>query len=139
MGAPASSTTDRADRDAEQLRVFLGGVNHLPRHVERHRSDRRFVLAKEGGVYLDRCHVLGGDVDIFEDRVYRANDLALLAIDTDFGIDVELRRAGRRMNACNRTHLDAGAVVGAQAGDDVGHGSSLRSELQIYKFQNVDI
>jgi hypothetical protein len=65
--------------------------------------------------------VFGGDVDVFEDRVYRANDLALLAIDTDFGIDVELRRAGGRMNARNRAHFDAGSVVGAQTRDDIGH------------------
>ena len=113
-------------------------MNHRPRHIERDRSDRRFVLAEKGGVDLDRCHVLGGNVDVFEDRVHRANDLALLAIDADFGIDVELRRAGRGMNARDRTHLDAGAVVGAQAGDDVGHQvSSLRSESHISDFKIV--
>jgi hypothetical protein len=57
--------------------------------------------------------MLGGNVNILEDCVHRAYDLALLAIDTDFGIDVELRRAGGRMNARDRADLNASAIVGA--------------------------
>jgi hypothetical protein len=30
------------------------------------------------------------------------------------------------MNARNRAHLDAGSVVGAQAGDDIGHSNVSR-------------
>jgi hypothetical protein len=72
--------------------------------------------------------MLGGDIDVLEDGVDGADDFTLLAIDTNFGIDVELRRAGSGMDACHGTDIDTRAVVGAQAGDDVGHQSSLRSE-----------
>ena len=63
----------------------------------------------------------GGNIDVFEYRVHRADDLALLAVDADFRIDVELRRAGFGVDASDRTDFDAGAVVGAKVGDDVRH------------------
>src|SRR5262249_54084154 len=94
---------------------------HLPRRFHGNRSHRCFVLAKEGGVDLDGILVLGGDVYIFEDRVHRTDDLALLAIDTHFGIDIELRSSGLRVDAGDRTDFDARSIVGAQTGDDVRH------------------
>ncbi len=113
MGAPASSTTTARYGDADHLGVFLGGVNHLPRRVEGDRPDGRFVLAEEGGVDFDRCNMFGRNVDVFEDRVHRTDDLALLAIDTDFGVDVELRRARRLvwMQATGHTSTQAPSLV----------------------------
>jgi hypothetical protein len=86
--------------------------------------------------------VLGGNVDIFEYGVDRADNLALFAIDANFRVDVELRRARPRVNTGNRTDFDAGSIVGAQAGDDVRHGSSLsnkNSKLKIQKFGRGDL
>src|SRR5262249_7673609 len=88
---------------------------------ERDRADYRFVLAKEGGVDIERLHVLRGDVDVLEDRIDRADDLALLAIDAHVGIDIELRGARPSMDTGNRAHLDAGSIVRAQPSDDVRH------------------
>jgi hypothetical protein len=65
--------------------------------------------------------MLGRNVNIFEDRIDRANDLALFAVDAYFRVDVELRRAWSRMNAGDRTDLHTSAVIGTQAGDDVRH------------------
>jgi hypothetical protein len=53
------------------------------------------------------------EVYIFEDRIHRADDLALLAIDTHFGVDVELRRARLRMDAGYRADLNTRSIVGA--------------------------
>jgi hypothetical protein len=71
--------------------------------------------------------VFGWHLDILEDRVYGTNDLALLAIDANFRVDVELRRTGHRMNACHGADFNAGAVIGTQAGNHVRHWFSFRS------------
>jgi hypothetical protein len=46
----------------------------------------------------------------------------LLAIDTHFGIDVELGRTRFRVDAGDRADVHARSIVGAQTGDDVRHG-----------------
>jgi hypothetical protein len=74
--------------------------------------------------------VLGRDIDILEDRVHRADDLALLAVDAHVGIDVELRGAGPRMDTGDRAHLDAGAIVRAQLSDDVRHDDARSAALR---------
>jgi len=102
-------------------RVGVSRLHHFPRLVEGNRPHCRFVFAKECGVDLDGGLMFGRDVDIFENRVHRANDLALLAIDADFRVDIELRGPGRGMNAGYRADLDAGAIVGTQTCNDVGH------------------
>jgi len=112
---------DSAHGQAHHLRVLMRRANHFPCCVEWNRTDRRFVLAKESGVDLDRRRMLGRNVDIFEDGIDRANDLALFAVDAYFRVDVELRRAWSRMNAGDRTDLHTSAVIGTQAGDDVRH------------------
>src|SRR5262249_5615377 len=84
------------------------------------------------GVDLDGGLVLGRDVYIFEDRVHRTDDLALLAIDTHFGIDIELRSSGFRVDAGDRADFDTCSIVGAQTGDDVRH-----SLIFLYQVQNV--
>ena len=99
----------------------MGGVNHRPRCVEGYRTNGRFVFAEKGGIDFDRCHMLRRDVDVLEDRVHRTDDLALLAVDTDFGVDIELWRARSRMDAGDRTDLNASSVIGAQARNDVRH------------------
>jgi hypothetical protein len=63
--------------------------------------------------------MLSRHIDIFENGIDRTNDLTLLAVDAHLGIDVELRRSRFRMNTGDRTDFDAGAVVRAQASDDV--------------------
>jgi hypothetical protein len=57
--------------------------------------------------------MLGRYIDIFEDRVHWTDDLALLAIDANFRIDIKLRRAGFGVDASDGADIDAGAVVGA--------------------------
>ena len=119
----------RRHRNPHALRVRVRPVHHLPCRLERDRADYRFVLPKKGGVDVDGMHVLGGDVDVFEDRIDGTDDLALFAIDAHVGIDVELRGAGPGMDAGDGAHLDAGPIVGTQPGDDVRHGrcgSALR-------------
>jgi hypothetical protein len=69
-------------------------------------------LAEESGVEVDRRLVFGGHVDILEDRVHGTYDLALLAVDADFRIDIKLRRTGFGVNARHRTNFYASAVVG---------------------------
>ena len=105
---------DSRDRVAKPLRVLVRGLNHRPRYVKRHRSDGRFVLAEESGVDVDRRLVFGGHVDILEDRVHGTHDLALLAVDADVRIDVELRCARRGMNAGHGADFNAGSIIGAQ-------------------------
>src|SRR5262245_59713893 len=97
---------------------------HLPRRFHGNRPHCCFVLAKEGGIDLDGGLVLGRDVYIFEDRVHRTDDLALLAIDTHYGIDIELRSSGLRVDAGDRADFDTRSIVGAQTGDDLRHCSS---------------
>src|SRR5215510_7183454 len=97
---------------------------HLPRRFNGNRPHCCFILAKEGGVDLDGSLVLGWDVYIFEDRIHRTDDLALLAINTHLGIDIELRRSGLRVDAGDRADFDARSIVGAETGDDVRHCSS---------------
>src|SRR5439155_24687109 len=97
-------------------------LHHLPGRLEGDRTDHGFVLPEEAGVDIDGLRVLGRDVDILEDRVDGADDLALLAVDTHVGIDVELRGARPGVDACDRANLDACSIVGAQARDDVRHG-----------------
>ena len=58
--------------------------------LESDRADHRLVLPEEAGVDVDGIRVLGWDIDVLEDRVHRANDLALLAVDAHVGIDIEL-------------------------------------------------
>src|SRR6266700_3898255 len=110
MGTPASSTT--------------AAVTAIPTlcAYARARADHRLVLPEEAGVEVDGVRMLDGDVDVLEDRIHGTDDLALLAVDAHVGIDVELRGAGPGMDASDRAHLDAGSVVGTQAGDDVRHG-----------------
>src|SRR6185436_5968661 len=109
------------------------GLNHRPCSIERHRADSGFVLTKKCRVDLNELGVLRGNVDVFENRVDRANDLALLAVDADLGIDIKLRRSRFRVDACNGADFDAGAVVGAKIGYDVRHGPRFarNSRLQI--------
>src|SRR6266536_1081120 len=105
-------------------------MHHLPGRFHGDRPDRRFVLTEEGGVDLDGGLMFGRDVYIFEDRVHRTDDFALLAIDAHFGIDVELGRPRLRMDAGDRADLDARSIVGAQTGDDVRHGLFFLSQVQ---------
>ena len=70
-------------------------------------SDADLIAAERAHGVFSRQLVLG------EDRVHRADDLALFVVDTDVGIDVKLRRARLSVNAGDRTDIDAGAVVGA--------------------------
>src|SRR4029434_3432906 len=84
---------------------------------------------------FDRCHMLGRDVDVLEDRVHRTDDLALFAVDTDFGVDIELWRARRCMDTGDRTDLDAGSIVRAQARDDIRHFVLASLGDSNYRFQ----
>jgi hypothetical protein len=120
-GNPRLVDDGRRHRNPHAPRVRVRTVHHLPCRLERDRTDYRFVLAKEGGVDIDGIHVLGGDVDVLEDRIDWADDLALLAVDAHVGIDVELRGARPGMDAGNRAHLDAGSIVRAQPSDHVRH------------------
>src|SRR5262245_58118184 len=96
-------------------------MHHRPGGFHGNRPHSRFVLAEETGVDLDGGLMLRREVDIFEDRIHRANDLALLAIDTYFRVDVELRRTWLRVDTGDLTNLDTRSVVGAQTCDDVRH------------------
>jgi hypothetical protein len=55
------------------------------------------------------------------DGLDRAHDEALLAFDADLGVDVELRRGRRSMDALNWTDLYAGSVLDADVGDNKRH------------------
>jgi len=74
--------------------------------------------------------VLGRDIDVLEDRVHRANDLALLAVDAHVGVDVELWGAGPGMDAGDGAHLDAGAIVRTQPSNDVRHEDARSAALR---------
>jgi hypothetical protein len=79
---------------------------------------------------------------IDEDRVDRANDLALLAVDTDFGVDVMLRGPRGGMDAGYRADIHARSIVGTQTGDDVGHScprSRSKSQIENLRFQTPDL
>src|SRR5205814_3954208 len=110
-------------RDPGAPRVRVRAMHHLPRRLDSDRTHHRLVPPKEARVDVDGLRVLDRDVHILEDRVHRAHDLALLAIDAHVRIDVELRGAGPGMDAGDRAHLDAGPIVGAETRDDVGHGA----------------
>jgi hypothetical protein len=109
------------DFDTDSAGISVRGIDQLPSLVDGDRLHGGFVFAKERCVDFDGALVLGGNVHIFEDRIHRANYLALLAIDTDFGIDVELKRPGGCVDASDWTNLDAGSIVGAEARDNVRH------------------
>src|SRR5207302_4449842 len=80
---------------------------------------------------LDPGEVLLGQLPVDRDRVHRADDLALLALDAHVRIDVVLRSVRLGMDAGNGTHLDARPVERAQLGYYVAHavpsGASGRS------------
>jgi hypothetical protein len=59
------------------------------------------------------------------DGLDRTYDEALLALDADLGVDVELRRGGRSMDALNWTDLYAGSVLDADVGDHKRHIESV--------------
>ncbi len=130
-GTPRFIHDGGRDLDPRRLRVGVRSVDHVPRGLHGDRLDGGLVLAKEDGVHLDGGRVFGGDIDVLEDGIDRADDLALLAVDTHVGIDVELPRPRRRVDAGDRAHLDARSVVGTESRDDVGHarrsGTSVRS------------
>src|SRR5262249_61264917 len=109
-------------RDPHAPGVLVRPVHHLPRGLESDRADHRLVLPEEAGVEVDRVRMLDGDVDVLEDRVHGTDDLALLAVDAHVRINVELRGARSGVDAGDRADLDAGTVVGTQAGVDVWHG-----------------
>jgi hypothetical protein len=57
--------------------------------------------------------MLGGYIDVFENCVHRAHDLALLAIDADFRVNIKLRRAGFGVYASDGADIDASSIVSA--------------------------
>src|SRR5205085_5366854 len=91
---------------------------------------RAAPLGEELRVQLKRVRELLWSQGLREDRVYRARLYAGVAVDADLGIDVQLLRcfevgiARLRMDAVDRTDLDAGVVLDAATGDYVGHGRS---------------
>ena len=101
--------------------VRLGFVDHLHRRVVRELLDLVLGLAEERGVVFLGLEVLVRQLDVQEDRFDRADDHALLALDADVGVDVELWRLGRGVDAGHRTDLNARPVPDAKLGDDVGH------------------
>src|SRR5262245_15627596 len=117
--------------DPGSLGVSVRCMDHFPGLIRRYRPYRCFVLAEKAGVHLDRCLVFGRNVDILKNRVHRADDLALLAIDAHFRVNIKLRCPRLGVDTCYGANLHAGAVIGAQTGDDVGHRSLLCSESQI--------
>src|SRR3954452_6836249 len=80
-------------------------------------------------VHLRELLPLVGQLVLGEARVHRAGLDARIAVDALVGVDVEhldlvvVRLVRGRMDAIDRTHLDARVVLGADAGlrDDVGH------------------
>src|SRR5438094_7686960 len=72
-------------------RVGVSRMQHFPRPSEGNRPHCRFVFAKECGVDLDECLMFDRDVDIFENSVNGANDLALMVMDGDYIVDIVLR------------------------------------------------
>src|SRR5215467_5658116 len=84
------------------------------------RLDSRIVL-EELLVQLDEVLPLIGRLVLSEDRLDRAHRLASAAVDAFIRVDVEHRVAF--VDAVDRTHLDAGLVLHADArlGDDVRH------------------
>jgi len=109
-------------RDPLSSRVGLHGIDHFPCLFHRNRTNIRFVLAKKTGVDLKGVLMLCRQVEINKNRVHRADDLALLTIDTHLRVDIELRRSGSGMNASYRAYIDAGPIVGTKLGDNVSHG-----------------
>jgi hypothetical protein len=67
--------------------------------------------------------MLGGELGIEEDRVHRADDLTLLALDAHFGINVVLWSPREGMNAGDRADVDARPIICTQRGDNVRHGN----------------
>jgi hypothetical protein len=87
-------------------------MHHLPCGLNRNRLDGRFVLAEERRVDFDRGFVFRRHIGITEYRVHRADDLTLLTIDTNFRVDIELRRPRLSMDAGDGTNLDTRSIVG---------------------------
>ena len=85
-----------------------------------------------GGVALRELGPLVGQLVLGEARVHGARLDARIAVDALVGVDEEhlglvvVGLVGRGVDAVDRAHLDAGVVLGADAGlcDDVGHGGS---------------
>jgi hypothetical protein len=101
--------------------VRLGGLDHLQCVVIGQLLDRFPGLAEEGGVRLLGVYILVRQLDIQEDRLDRADDHALLALDADLRVDVELRRVIGGMDAGDGADLGARPVPDAELGDDVRH------------------
>ena len=102
--------------------VRLGLVDHLHRRVRSESCSTALLgLAEERGVLFLGVHVLVGQLDIQEDGIDRADDHALLALDADVRVDVELRRVGRAVDAGDRADLGARPVPDAELGDHVRH------------------
>src|SRR5690349_15438038 len=99
-------------------------LHHLPRGIHRHRPGYRLVLAEEAGVDVNSGLELRGELRIEEDRVDRTDHLALLALDADVRVDVELRSVRGGVDAGDGADFDAGPVPGAAVNDDVGHSTS---------------
>src|SRR5215468_5378371 len=79
------------------------------------------IGAKEEGVRLDEGFLLARDVDVFVDRLHRADRDADAAADALVGLDVH--HAPALVDALDRADLLADAVlhVDAGRGDDVAH------------------
>jgi hypothetical protein len=65
--------------------------------------------------------MLQGQFRMKIDGLDRTDDEALLALDADLGVDVELRCGWRSMDALNWTDLYAGSVLDADVGDHERH------------------
>jgi hypothetical protein len=114
-------------------------MHHRPSLVKRNGTNRRFVFAEETRVDLDGGLVFGGNVNVFEDRVHRTDNLALLAIDADVGVNVELWGARGGMDTSDRANFHAGTIMGTETGNNVRHNPALRLESQITDFKISDL
>ncbi|MFM1868147.1 MAG: hypothetical protein RL591_1555 [Planctomycetota bacterium] len=108
-----------------------------PRRTSREATHfpRRDSLFEEVSVDLDVLAPLGGHIVLREDRLHGAFVDAETAIDAGVRVDVQLLLNPvlplllGRMDAVDGANLDAGGVLGSDAGfgDDVCHGGSVLS------------
>ena len=87
------------------------------------RLARGRIALEHFAVELDVLLHVAGHILLREDRRHRAFRLARTAVDALVRMNEQL--VGTLINAVDRTHVDAGAILGADAGfsNDVGYAS----------------
>ena len=117
-----------AHADTQLPRLCLSCTNHVLRAIAWDWLGLFLAAAEERCVDLREILPFLRQIAIEKDCLYWADEHALLTLDADIRVDIVLRLLGCRMNAVDRTDLDAGAVLhlDARLSDDIRHSAVLK-------------